>query len=1080
MRSLRLLLAISLAGVLLRAAPIPASASEDAEPSYKGKTLSQWIARAEDKSPVLRREAAASLGRLGPASVTALTKMLKDKDGMVQQAAADALGAIGPKAKAAAPALVELLGSKNGWVRASAARALSKLGSPAIPALLESLKSRDAEGQKLAAGVLGRIGSAATPALLELLKSADASVRSAAANALGCMGGKAKPAVAALARLLVDKVASVRLQAARSLRRIDARSPEAKAAVAVLAELLTDETESIRLDAALALANMRSERTRAAAALAELLKSKDALVRLRAARSLCRIAPQSREAEAAVPVLVELLKDNRMPVWYGAGDAIGDLGPGAKAAVPVLEELLGDSQRRMTAIVALGKIGPEAGAAIPALTKLLKDDDRWVRLTATTALGKIDAGSRAAIPGLVEALGDAMHRRVALEALAKLGPAAKPAIPALTKMLTDREKEFRLLAAVVIAKIDPESEVALPVVVEMANDPQPQFRAIEAMGKMGPVAVPALVELVKGRDEYRRGFAVEALGQIGAGAKTAVPALVELLKSENKRLRWTVDEALTRIGPAAIPALRESLTGDDRKFRRAVAEALWRVGPKDETAIPILLELLKDEEGEYRQPADERERMTAFLADRKGRRGSGFPAWIDYRRVVGDTPVTRRLFGRMLAAEPDLCAAVGGDPKRLADLLALRAAALDDSDSIRRGHYRAGLGDVAALFLVAARSDVAPFFDDDLKIHHAIDRVLRYGGVDPPVLRYSTSSHQYVGTDWHHSDPEHRAIQELARRWALREAAPKWLAVRMDVASRFALTDALQPLAMRLLHDAAQPNYAGKWAEFAIRTVRRAHKSEERRLLAAYLERARPLGWELMPRPLRPSPDPEMLHLVDPQLRDLALGVIVELSGKRPADYGFVEYSTTHDPRVYLFQTMEQRNRGFKMCVENYRDLGLERPPAYTREIPPRFFYITWTESRRGLPPAKTSADGEIRLDVQGGTARLIDVASGRQIGKTLDARVGADPMIPLAFNCYSFSPDGKYVATGSGFIKKYPPDEDTRDTNMGRIEVWDAATGELVERKPRGATGSVHTVRFSKDGKVIYYQADKFSRDIS
>ena len=110
----------------------------------------------------------------------------------------------------------------------------------------------------------------------------------------------------------------------------------------------------------------------------------------------------------------------------------------------------------------------------------------------------------------------------------------------------------------------------------------------------------------------------------------------------------------------------------------------------------------------------------------------------------------------------------------------------------------------------------------------------------------------------------------------------------------------------------------------------------------------------------------------------------------------------------------------------------------------------------------------------------MVEAATGRQIGKQLDARVGADPSFALAFTCYSFSPDGKYVVTGSSFIKKYPPREDTRDTNVGRIEVWDAATGELVERKFRGATGSVHAVGFNNDGTIIYYDAEEWSLDIS
>ena len=107
-------------------------------------------------------------------------------------------------------------------------------------------------------------------------------------------------------------------------------------------------------------------------------------------------------------------------------------------------------------------------------------------------------------------------------------------------------------------------------------------------------------------------------------------------------------------------------------------------------------------------------------------------------------------------------------------------------------------------------------------------------------------------------------------------------------------------------------------------------------------------------------------------------------------------------------------------------------------------------------------------------------MATGQPIGKELDARDAASSEFALQFNCYSFSPDGKYVVTGSGFIKKFPPNEDTRDTNVGQIQVWDAATGELVEKKSRGPIGNVSSVRFSEDGKAIFYSADKFSLDIS
>ena len=145
---------------------------------------------------------------------------------------------------------------------------------------------------------------------------------------------------------------------------------------------------------AVALARIAAADDRPIPALAEQLKSHDASERLKAARSLCRIAPESPETEAALPVLIELLKDSHMPVWYGTAFVLGNLGPRAKSAVPTLTRLLDDPQRRMTAAMTLGNVGPEAKSAVPALTRLLNDNDKWMRSAATKAITAIDPGSR--------------------------------------------------------------------------------------------------------------------------------------------------------------------------------------------------------------------------------------------------------------------------------------------------------------------------------------------------------------------------------------------------------------------------------------------------------------------------------------------------------------------------------------------------------------------------------------------------------------------------------------------------------------------------------------------------------------
>ena len=126
------LVAVALLDVCLGAEP-----PQGKEPTYHGKTVSEWIARTKDKDERVRRAAAKALGEISPAAIPALVELLKDKSKDSQEAAIEALRKIGP---VAIPALMELLKDKTAGVQVAAASALGKIGVAAIPALTELLK----------------------------------------------------------------------------------------------------------------------------------------------------------------------------------------------------------------------------------------------------------------------------------------------------------------------------------------------------------------------------------------------------------------------------------------------------------------------------------------------------------------------------------------------------------------------------------------------------------------------------------------------------------------------------------------------------------------------------------------------------------------------------------------------------------------------------------------------------------------------------------------------------------------------------------------------------------------------------
>jgi HEAT repeat protein len=79
--------------------------------------------------------------------------------------------------------------------------------------------------------------------------------------------------------------------------------------------------------------------------------------------------------------------------------------------------------------------------------------------------------------------------------------------------------------------------------------------AAEALSRIGPPAVPMLVEALKSPDGDVRRQACAVLMRMGPDAKEAVPDLVMLLDDEDQELRKMAATALGRIGPDAAPAV---------------------------------------------------------------------------------------------------------------------------------------------------------------------------------------------------------------------------------------------------------------------------------------------------------------------------------------------------------------------------------------------------------------------------------------------------------------------------------------------------------------------------------------------
>jgi HEAT repeat protein len=214
-------------------------------------------------------------------------------------------------------------------------------------------------------------------------------------------------------------------------------------------------------------------------------------------------------------------------------------------------------------------------ATVSELMEALEDPDPWVRSRAASELRHRGDGLKEAIPRLIEALGDP-------------------------------DVQVRWMASWTLSEIEPTPPLAaMPALLSILQDPESAAAhesAATALGRMGPAAIPGLIESF-GQNARTSSRAARALAMIGA---PAIPPLLEVLSHGSDGEREDAAWAFAKMGAASKPALDHLIKalGDPAPFvRLCAARALGEIRSEAAIAIPSLEALLHDPDPKVQEAA---------------------------------------------------------------------------------------------------------------------------------------------------------------------------------------------------------------------------------------------------------------------------------------------------------------------------------------------------------------------------------------------------------------------------------------------------------------------------------------------
>lgn len=304
------------------------------------------------------------------------------------------------------------------------------------------------------------------------------------------------------------------------------------------------------------------------------------------------------EDNRSVTALIMALGDENAEVRANVAEALGSFSEPV-AVGPLINTLETDEPLvRAKAAVALAPYYQEDGV-IEALLVSINDEDMNVRIATIQAMAQVDDKRvRAALKDHAHNDPDGEVRQLAVAAMRHLD-----GDPLAFKRL-EANKQITQSVEAVIASIAENDDVDTQAMDAIrASNPRIRARVIEALGdKGGIIAVNSIFPGLSDINPAVRATAIQALVKLG---DVAVDPLMEKLDGASRHVQAGIIEVFGKLkAPQVLDVVIQQVNAKDALVRTAALIALSNWGD-DERVVPLLKNALKDEDETVRETAEQ-------------------------------------------------------------------------------------------------------------------------------------------------------------------------------------------------------------------------------------------------------------------------------------------------------------------------------------------------------------------------------------------------------------------------------------------------------------------------------------------